>query len=219
MTLPSPHHVIAIDGPAASGKSSVARAVARRLGIVFVNTGAMYRAVAWLALQTSTKIEDEAALLSLWKEADVVYGVADGQSTLCINGTDPTPFLSDPEVTANVSAVAAHPAIREELVARQRDYALSQNLVMEGRDIGTVVFPETPFKFYVDASLEIRSQRRAAQGLHDDLAARDRKDASRAASPLRVAEGARVIDSTHLDIEGVVDAIVSELEPMGYRQQ
>lgn len=210
------HPVIAIDGPAASGKSSVAKALARRLGVVFVNTGAMYRAVTWLAIRSSVNVHDESAVLALWLGATVEYGVADHQSTLRVNGEDLSPHLGSAEVNANVSAIAALPAVREELVARQRDYAVTQPLVMEGRDIGTVVFPHTPYKFYIDASLEVRSRRRAAQGLHDDLATRDRLDASRAASPLRVADGAEVIDSSELSIEGVVDAIVERLVARGY---
>ena len=110
-----------------------------------------------------------------------------------------------------ISAIAAIPAVRAALVARQRAYAREHDLVMEGRDIGTVVFPCTPFKAYIDASEEVRAQRRAAQGIRDNLAARDRKDSTRAAAPLKIAEGAQVIDSTHLSIEDVVDEVIRRL--------
>jgi cytidylate kinase len=210
------HKVIAIDGPAASGKSSVARALARRLGLVYVNTGAMYRAVTWLAVRSGVDTRQPEAVAAVLGSAKMEFGVSGHESTIRIDGEDPSARLSDPEVNANVSFVAAVPAVREELVARQRDYALANDLVMEGRDIGSVVFPETPYKFYIDASPEVRAQRRAAQGLTDDLAARDKIDSSRAASPLTIAEGATVIDSSHLTVEGVVDEIVRHLNHKGF---
>jgi len=207
----APHRVVAIDGPAASGKSSVARALARRLGVIYVNTGAMYRAATWLAVRRGVDLRDPAAIAALPLSRAMEYGVAEGKSTLRVEGEDPEPHLTAPEVNAGVSLVAAVPAVRVELVARQRDYLQRGDLVMEGRDIGSAVFPETPYKFYIDASPEVRARRRAAQGFHDDLAARDRIDSSRAASPLLIAPGAQVIDSSELTIEGVVDEIVSRL--------
>ncbi|MEI8235069.1 MAG: (d)CMP kinase [Verrucomicrobiota bacterium] len=209
-TSPS-HKVIAIDGPAASGKSTVARLLARRLGFVYVNTGAMYRAVTWLALRHAVNPADDSAVAALLDATPMECGVAQSESTLRLEGIDPTPYLNEPAVTANVSAIAAIPAVRAALVARQRAYAQEHDLVMEGRDIGTVVFPCTPFKAYIDASEEVRAQRRAAQGIRDNLAARDRKDSTRAAAPLKIAEGAHVIDSTHLSIEGVVDEVIRRL--------
>ncbi|MDD5351011.1 MAG: (d)CMP kinase [Chthoniobacteraceae bacterium] len=212
MESPSPSHkVIAIDGPAASGKSTVARLLARRLGFVYVNTGAMYRAVTWLALRHGVDPADGPAVAALLEATPMECGVAGGESTLRLDGADPTPHLNDPAVTANVSAVAAIPAVRAALVARQRAYGEAYDLVMEGRDIGTVVFPCTPFKAYIDASEEVRARRRAAQGIRDNLAARDRKDSTRAAAPLKIAEGAHVIDSTLLSVEGTVDEVVRRL--------
>ena len=205
------HKVIAIDGPAASGKSSVARLLARRLGCVYVNTGAMYRAVTWLALRRGIDPADAQAVEAMLATAPMEFGMAENESTLRFDGIDPAPFLNAPEVTANVSAIAAIPKVREVLVARQREYARDCDVVMEGRDIGTVVFPGTPFKAYIDASEEVRARRRAAQGIRDDLAARDRKDSTRKAAPLKIAEGAHVIDSTCLTIEGVVDEVIRRL--------
>ena len=194
----------------------MARALARRLGLVYVNTGAMYRAVTWLAVRNGVDTRQPDAVAAVLGSAKMEFGVSGHESTIRIDGEDPAPRLSDPEVNANVSLVAAVPAVREELVARQRDYALEHDLVMEGRDIGSVVFPGTPYKFYIDASPEVRAQRRAAQGFMDDLAARDKIDSSRATSPLTIAEGARIIDSSHLTVEGVVDEIVRLLNLQGF---
>ena len=210
-----PHWVVAIDGPAASGKSSVARLVAHRLGFVYVNTGAMYRAATWLALQKGVAPADSTAVGDLLETAVLEFGAENHESTIRIDGVDPSPFLSDAAVNANVSVVAAIPKVREVLVARQREYVRAYNLVMEGRDIGTVVFPETPLKFYIDASPEVRAQRRALQGFHDDLVARDKIDSSRTTSPLKIADGAEVIDSSHLGLEGVVEEVVQRLKRKG----
>ena len=207
--------VLAIDGPAASGKSSVARALARLLGFVYVNTGAMYRAVTWLVVGEGIDPANAAAVERLLAGADLRFGVVnDGdfwQSTIAVNGTDPAPHLSEPAIAANVSKVAAIPKVRELLVARQREYALEHSVVMEGRDIGTVVFPETPLKFYIDASPEVRARRRALEGHQDDLAARDRIDSSRATSPLAIANDAVVIDSSDLTLDQVVHEVYSRL--------
>jgi cytidylate kinase len=208
---PLPHRVVAIDGPAASGKSTVARLLAQRLGYVYVNTGAMYRAVTWLVMRHGVDPSDPAAVDALLNATPIEFGVEESKSTLRIEGVDPTPYLDEPQVTANVSAIAALPKVREFLVARQREYVRGNPLVMEGRDIGSVVFPETPFKAYIDASEEVRAQRRAAQGIVDNLAARDKKDSSRSAAPLRIAPGAQVIDSTCLSVEEVVDEVVQRL--------
>lgn len=209
--FPLLHKVIAIDGPAASGKSTVARLLARRLGFVYVNTGAMYRAVTWLVIRHGMDPADAPAVGALLEATPMEFGVQDHESTIRMDGVDPAPFLNDPAITANVSAVAAIPQVRQVLVERQREFALAHDLVMEGRDIGTVVFPETPLKAYIDASEEVRAQRRSAQGIQDDLAARDKKDSSRSTAPLRIAEGAQIIDSTCLTIEGVVEEVVQRL--------
>jgi len=205
---PLPHRVVAIDGPAASGKSTVARLLAKRLGFVYVNTGAMYRAVTWLALRHGVDPSDAQAVGALLDSTAMEFGIAEAESTIRMDGMDPSPYLNEPSVAAHVSAIAAIPKVREVLVARQRDYARDGDLVMEGRDIGSVVFPGTPHKFYIDASEEVRAKRRADQGLRDDLAARDKKDSSRSAAPLKIAEGAHVIDSTCLTIEGVVEEVL-----------
>ncbi len=215
MATEHPHIVIAIDGPAASGKSSVARALARKLRYVYVNTGAMYRAVTWLALDKGVPTVDAGRVQQLLHFTEVACGVANGESTILLDGIDPTPHLVSEGVNSNVSVIASIPEVRRLLVAKQRAYARDHDVVMEGRDIGSAVFPETPYKFYVDASPEVRAQRRARQGLQDSIAARDKVDSSRRTSPLIIAEDAHVIDSSNLTVEGVVGEIFGRLKQKG----
>jgi CMP/dCMP kinase len=209
------HTVVAIDGPAASGKSSVALALARRLGFAYVNTGAMYRAVTWHVLAHRIDPADAAAVIALLGATRIECRLEDHRSTIRIDGVDPTPHLHEPRVNENVSAVSAIPAVRARLVALQRAFAADHDLVVEGRDIGSVVFPDTPHKFFVDASLEVRARRRALQGYADEIGARDRRDSSRQASPLIIAEDAHLIDSSNLTIDGVVGEIIGRLKRQG----
>ena len=207
--------VIAIDGPAASGKSSVARALARRLNLLYVNSGAMYRAVTWLVVSRDVSAADAARVLSLLDHTRFECTVVGKESAILVDGTNPEPHLTDPAVNANVSAIAAIPEVRRILVEKQRAFASSHDLVMEGRDIGSVVFPETPFKFYIDASPEVRAARRARQGLADAITERDKFDSTRRTSPLVIAEDAHVIESSHLTIDGVVGEIIGRLKLKG----
>ncbi|MEO6971328.1 MAG: (d)CMP kinase [Chthoniobacterales bacterium] len=215
MKSPAAHQIIAIDGPAASGKSSVARELARRLGFVYVNSGAMYRAMTWLVLERGILPNDAAAIKQLAETAPITCELRDHDSLMLIGGVDPEPFLRDDRVNENVSLVSSVPRVREILVEHLRRYAEVNDLVMEGRDIGSVVFPETPFKFYIDASPDIRLRRRAAQGQRDRITARDEADSSRRASPLIIAEDAHVIDSSNLTIDGVVGEIFGRLKLKG----
>jgi cytidylate kinase len=210
-----PHDVIAIDGPAASGKSSVARALAERIRFSYVNSGAIYRAVTWHVLQRRLNLLDAATLITTVEQSKIVCQLIDNQSHILIDGRDPSPHLRDDDVNRAVSLVSSIPGIRQILVAHMRDYANRADLVMEGRDIGSVVFPETPFKFYIDASQEVRVQRRLAQGERDEIAMRDRADSSRAASPLIMAPDATVIDTSALTIDGVVDQIIRQIKEKG----
>jgi cytidylate kinase len=209
------HHIIAIDGPAASGKSSVARALAQRLRFSYVNSGAMYRAVTWHVLQRGVNVDEPAAVTAAVEQSRIVCHLVDNQSRILINDDDPTPHLRDDDVNRAVSLISSVPRVREILVARMREYANKDNVVMEGRDIGSVVFPKTPFKFYIDASPEVRLQRRLAEGQRDEIAARDRADSSRITSPLVVAPDATVIDTSALTIDGVVDQIMQRLVAKG----
>ena len=215
MAAEFPHVVIAIDGPAASGKSSVARMLARKLGYVYVNTGAMYRAVTWHIVAHQVPPQDAGRVQQLLHFTKLECGVADGESTIHIDGIDPTPHLVSEAVNANVSAVASIPEVRRLLVARQRTSATANHPVMEGRDIGSAVFPDTPYKFYIDASPEVRARRREKQGLQDSISARDRIDSTRRTSPLIIAEDAHVIDSSNLTVEGVVGEIFGRLKQKG----
>lgn len=212
----STRRVVAIDGPAASGKSSVARALARKLRFVYVNSGAMYRAVTWFVLDRGINPRDQGAIATAVERARIECDLHDESSRLFIDGTDPETHLRDVRVNDGVSMISSVPRVREILVEKMRSYARDHDLVMEGRDIGSVVFPDTPYKFYIDASPEIRSQRRAAEGQADQIAARDRADSSRSASPLTVAADAQVIDSSELTIEQVVQQIVEQLQAQGF---
>ena len=215
MNSTAAHKIIAIDGPAASGKSSVARELARRLGYVYVNSGAMYRAMTWLVLERGVSTSDAEAIQELAETAPISCELRERDSLMLIDGVDPEPFLREDRVNENVSRVSSVPRVREILVEHLRRYAAENDLVMEGRDIGSVVFPDTPFKFYIDASPEIRLRRREAQGQRDRITARDEADSSRRASPLIIAEDAHVIDSSNLTIDGVVGEIIGRLKLKG----
>jgi cytidylate kinase len=207
--------VIAVDGPAASGKSSVSRALAQRLGYVYVNTGAMYRAVTWLALRKGVDLSDGSAMERLLECSRLEAEIHSGQSCFRVDGVDPAESLVSPEVNSGVSKIATLSCVRERLVDIQRQYGLQCDSVMEGRDIGSVVFPETPAKFYIDASVEVRAARRLEQGLNDPVALRDAMDSARKSSPLTVPDGAWIIDSSSMDVPQVVEEMLHLLRPLG----
>ena len=210
--------VIAIDGPAASGKSSVATRLARRLGFAHVNSGAMYRAVTWEILRQQIDASHPESIEAAGKRMSVDSGFTEaGESFIRINSEMPDLELQTLEVNQNVSPVAAVTAVRQLVNAQLRTLAEKRPIVSEGRDIGSVVFPDTPHKFYLDASPEVRRQRRAAQGLHDSIEKRDKLDSSRANAPLKIAAGAHVIDTSHLTLEGVVDKVAEILSKSGIR--
>lgn len=211
----SEHHVIAMDGPAASGKSSVAGAIADRFGWVFVNTGNMYRAATLAALRAEVDVNDKAAVIAAVDEAEVGVAVVGGRSVVTLKGEAVEDELKDQSINLAVSHVAAVPEVREKLVAMQRDLLQEHSLVMEGRDIGTVVFPETPWKFYIDASEEVRASRRGLQGQADAVSERDRLDSTRKVAPLKAAADAVVIDSTELSLEQVVEEVLAILGARG----
>jgi CMP/dCMP kinase len=215
VNVPAAHRVVAIDGPAASGKSSVARELAKQIGFDYVNSGAMYRAVTWHVLQHAISPGDGDAIARLLETSRIDCDLGDDGSRILIDGVDPAEHLRDDRVNDEVSLVSSVPRVREILVAKMRSYASDRDVVMEGRDIGSVVFPETPYKFYIDASPEVRLRRRIAQGQRDQIAARDHADSSRRASPLVIAEDAHVIDSSNLPIEDVVGEIIGRLKMKG----
>lgn len=215
MNGPVAHRVVAIDGPAASGKSSVARQLAKEIGFDYVNSGAMYRAATWHVFQHAISPDDGDAIVRLLETSRIDCDLIDGDFRILIDGVDHAARLHDDQVNANVSLVSSFPGIREILVDKMRACASDRDLVMEGRDIGSVVFPETPYKFYIDASPEVRLRRRIAQGHRDQIAARDQADSSRSASPLVIAADAHVIDSSNLSIEDVVREIIDRLKTKG----
>jgi cytidylate kinase len=209
------HFAIAIDGPAASGKSTIAKCLARELNLVMVNSGAMYRAVTWKVLQLCLDPQDSAAVIAALEEMDIECGVEGCFSTVAIDGKVLDEELRDTAVNRAVSVVAAIPRVREVLVQKQRDYLHHTSVVMEGRDIGSVVFPDTPYKIYVDASEEVRAARRSAEGVTDSVAARDKADTNRTTAPLLVAQGAVVLDNSDHTVASAVAAALDILRSQG----
>ena len=204
--------VIAIDGTSASGKSTNAKLVARKLGYVYVDTGAMYRTLAWYCLQKGVDPADESAISELCQNWETELVCEEGHVRLLVDGRFPEDEIRTAETSAVVSLVATVPFIRDWMKAQQREAVRFGNLVMEGRDIGSNIFPETPFKFYMDASLEERQARRAADGVQENLAARDQRDSSRKASPLVIPEGAMVINNSGEAPEETSGRIITEVE-------
>jgi cytidylate kinase len=210
------HRVVAIDGPAASGKSSVARELARRLNFVYVNSGAMYRAITWSVLNAGANSTDRNRIVELIGNRSFGGKLAESEFHLLIDQVDLTDHLHEDRVNAEVPRVSTVPEVRNDVVQAMRGCATKNDVVVEGRDIGSVVFPRTPFKFYIDASPEVRAKRRAAQGHRDEIARRDHADSSRAASPLIVAKDAEVIDTSLLTVDQVVDEILARLKRKGF---
>lgn len=220
--------IITIDGPAASGKSTIGELLARRLGYLYFDTGAMYRAVTWVALARAVPVEDEAAVTALARclHIDVLPATVDDgrQYTVLANGEDVTWAIRTPQVDARVSVVSAYPGVREAMVQQQRRIARqARGVIMVGRDIGSVVLPNADLKLYLDATAEERARRRwrelRARGEeveYEEVLAmmrrRDEIDSHRAVSPLRVPEGALVIDTTNLSVEEVLARILQHLE-------
>jgi cytidylate kinase len=205
--------VLAIDGTSASGKSTAARMIAQTLGYIYVDTGAMYRSLAWYCVKHRIDPHDPVAVARAcraWKTELVLEDKPARHVRLLVDGGYPGIEIRSQEVTAAASHVAAVPKVREWMKKKQRECIRFGDLVMEGRDIGTNVFPETDYKFYLDASLSERARRRQAEGVHDNLAARDARDSQRAAAPLMVALGAVTIDTSGHTPEQTNKIILSE---------
>lgn len=213
--------IVAIDGPAGAGKSTVARQLAQELGLLYLDTGAMYRALTWLVLQSGMDVNDEPAVAELVSQCEIAVGGEPSAVSVYIDGQDVTREIRSLEVTSNVSAIAAQPAVRKELVRQQRRYGHAGGIVIEGRDIGTYVFPEAELKIYLTASVQERARRRQQdlknQGknsisldqLEQAIYERDRKDSTRALAPLRKAADAIEIQTDGLTIPAVVQQIAA----------
>ena len=215
--------IVAIDGPAGSGKSTVARALATKLGFVHVDTGALYRAVALLAIRQKIAADDEAGLAAAMKSARIEFRSLAAGNRLFVNGEDISDKIRSEEVSKAASQVSAHAAVRSGLLGLQRALGGKGGSVLEGRDIGTVVFPDADVKIFLNASPEERARRRAAEltargapasaaAVLADMRERDKSDSTRALSPLKKAEDATEVDTTRLSIVQVIDHIADLVE-------
>ncbi len=216
--------VITIDGPAGAGKSTVSKLLAKRLGYIYVDTGAMYRAVAVLARDSEqANVQDESTLRDICRGLDLQFVNKEGTLHLLANGEDVTTEIRRPEISSLASAVSAQPVVRERLSEIQRMMGAAGGVVLEGRDMGTVVFPDADVKFFLDANPEIRSERRylelevkgektTPQEVYQQMVERDRNDSSRELAPLKPAADAIVVDSSHLHVEEVVQLMLGYIE-------
>ena len=185
-----------------------------------MNSGSLYRAVTWEVLRQGADTSCAESVVRALANARFSCTISDaGESAVSINGEPADAALRDIGINSHVSRVAAVPAVRAMVTGELRALGAGRPLVMEGRDIGSAVFPETPHKFYLDASPEIRSRRRAAEGLADEIEARDRMDSNRKTAPLAIAPGARVVDTSHLTLDGVVDAVLDQLKADGIHEK
>lgn len=207
--------VIAVDGTSASGKSTTSRMLAKLLGLVYVDTGAMYRTLAWHCLRNGVDVVNQRAVTTVLRKWKTTLDCLEGNVRLLVDGIYPDRELRTSEVSAATSHIAVVPKIRLWMKLKQRECIQFGNLVMEGRDIGTNVFPETDYKYYLDAQLEERARRRAAEGVIENLAARDERDSQRATAPLMIALGALVINTSSLTIEATCDLIIADLKRKG----
>ena len=214
--------IVAVDGPSASGKSTISRMVAQRLGCNYVDSGAMYRAVTWKALEEKLDAGNAEQIVAMLRRIKIDFEIVTGAAQMRINGVFPGDAIRAPQVAEKVSLVAAIPEVRHVLVEQQRSLIRFGGLVMEGRDIGSVVFPETPHKFYIDANASERAKRRQQDfaamkietntaGVAQALAQRDKLDSSRAVAPLQVAPGATVVDNSTNTPEQTVQIILDTI--------
>ena len=214
---------IAIDGPASAGKSTVAKILAKDLGYIYCDTGAMYRALTYMAMENNISIDDEAGLVQLLQDMTITFDPSAEIQKVFVNGKEVTDEIRQSDVTNGVSAVSAHQAVRVELVKRQQEIAKAGGIVMDGRDIGTAVLPDAEIKIFLVASVTERAERRfkenqtkgittALEVLQQEIADRDYKDSTRKVSPLLQAEDAILVDTTSLSIEGVVAKIKNIIE-------
>jgi len=215
--------IVAIDGPAGSGKSTVSKILAERLGLLYVDTGAMYRALTLKAMRRGINLEDETVLTELARETKIDLREEDGRLQVIMDGEDVASLIRTPELTNNVKYIARVPAVRKEMVRLQRAAGKANGAVLEGRDIGTVVFPDADYKFYLDASEAERVKRRykellalgqtvSLDDMQKDVSSRDESDMKRSVGALKKDKDALLIDTTKLSIDGVVDKILGLID-------
>ena len=218
--------IVAVDGPSASGKSTVSRKTAEAIGFMYVDSGALYRGITWKCVRENVDVKDTQAVTNLLIRMTMDLVLRGNAVGYLIDGGDPGQEIRGEAVRERVADIAAQQPVRVYIVEKLRQMTKFGNLVMEGRDIGTVVFPDTPFKYYLDADPEERARRRAAEikqqeGTDDvdavlsSLRRRDQKDSSRATAPLQIALGAKIINSTGMTIEQVVSTIIGDLREAG----
>lgn len=216
--------IITIDGPSGAGKTTVSRILADRLGYRYIDTGALYRGVALAAICSGLNPDDDDGFLTLFKTLKMTFVAGEKGSRLFLNGSDITDRIRTPEISMAASAVSAKQVVRDYLLNLQRDLGREKNVVFEGRDMGTVVFPDADLKFFLDASIQTRAKRRfkelssttpqSLEAVETDMRRRDTNDSTRDLAPLKPAEDAIRIDSTDLTIEDVVDKIVSAVNAL-----
>jgi cytidylate kinase len=213
--------LITIDGPAGAGKTTVSRILAQRLGFRYVDTGALYRGVALAARDACIDITDDSGLEQMLKTLSIGFVVQDGATRLMLNAQDVTEKIRTPEITMAASAVSARPVVRQYLLEVQHGLGSEKRAVFEGRDMGTVVFPDADIKFYLDASVEVRARRRfnefkehnsqSIDEVKTDMQRRDKNDSTRTVAPLCAAEDAIVVDATTASVEQVVDEMLTHV--------
>ncbi len=213
---------IAIDGPSGAGKSTLAKAIAKELNIHYLDTGAMYRGVAYAALQAGVDVMDAGKVEPFLNTLNIQTVYENDEQRVLVNGQNIMPYIRTPEVSKGASDVSAHPCVRLKLVAMQREVAKEYDVVLDGRDIGTFVLPDAKYKFFVTADVEERARRRFEemqrsgltgdfQQVLDDMRRRDKNDSSRSLAPLKKADDAILIDTTSMDIDAVVGLVLSKL--------
>ena len=214
---------IAIDGPAGAGKSSVAKAVAKKLGFIYVDTGALYRSIGLNALRNDVATDDAEAVTSLLSDIKIELKYVDGTQRVILNGEDVSEAIRMPEASMAASNVSAIPAVRAFLLDLQRDMAKNNNVIMDGRDIGTVILPDAQYKFFLTASAEVRADRRYKElkekgidvdykALLDEIIQRDYNDSNRETAPLKQADDAVLIDSSNMTLEESINAIADKVK-------
>ena len=221
--IPEKHCAVAVDGPSGAGKSTLAKAIAAKLGILYVDTGAIYRTIGYAVKRRGIEPRDEAAVRAILPELEIgMRYEADGEQHMLLNGQDVTREIRLPEISMYASAVSAIPEVRTFLLEMQRDMARRSSVIMDGRDIGTVVLPQAQVKIFLSADVEVRARRRTMElerrgtpkpyeQVLEEMKARDWADSHRAAAPLQAAADAVTVDTTHMDFQQSMDAILQEI--------